>query len=66
MRAIIYARVSTKKQKEKGHSIEAQIKACKAYAEMQGWEIVGIYKEPKSGETIEKRPELQRALTFLE
>ena len=66
MRAIIYARVSTKKQEKKGHSIEAQIKACKTYAELKGWEIVGIYKEPKSGKNIEKRPELQRALSFLE
>ena len=66
IRAIIYARVSTKKQEEQGHSIEAQIKACRAYAEMKGWEVVGVYHEPKSGKNAKKRLQLQRALTFLE
>ena len=68
MRAIIYARVSTEEQKRKGYSIEGQIEACKSYAGAKGWEIIKIYKEPKSAKegSIEKRKELQRALTFLE
>ena len=68
MRAIIYARVSTEEQKRKGYSIEGQIEACKSYARAKGWEIIKIYKEPKSAKegSIEKRKELQRALTFLE
>ena len=66
VRAIIYARVSTKKQEEQGHSIEAQIKACRAYAEMKGWDVVGVYYEPKSGKNAKKRLQLQRALAFLE
>ena len=68
MRAIIYARVSTEEQKRKGYSIEAQIEACRAYAKAKGWEVVGVFEEPKSAKegSIEKRKELQKALTFLE
>ncbi len=66
MRAIIYARVSTEEQKRKGYSIEAQIEACRAYAQAKGWEVVMEYKEPKSGKRMDNRTELQRALSFLE
>lgn len=66
MKAIIYARVSTEEQKQKGYSIEAQLEACRSYAKAKGWEIVMEYKEAKSGKAAENREQLQRALTFLE
>jgi len=49
MRAIIYARVSTEEQKREGYSIEAQIKACRTYAQAKGWKVIRIYKGPKDG-----------------
>lgn len=64
MRSIIYARVSTEEQKT-GHSIEAQLEACRNYAKAKGWEIVIEYQETGSGKSIDNRTELQRALTML-
>ena len=61
MRAIIYARVSTEEQSRKGYSIDAQVDACRAYAQAKGWEVVMVYKEPKSGKRMDNRAELQRA-----
>ena len=55
MRAIIYARVSTEEQKREGYSIEAQIKACRTYAQAKGWEDIMVYKEPKSEERMDNR-----------
>jgi len=49
-RAAIYARYSSDNQREE--SIEAQIRACKEYAERNGIEIVKIYTdEAKSATT---------------
>ena len=66
VRAIIYARVSTEEQRRKGYSIEAQVEACMAYAKSKGWEVVKIYKEPKSAKegSLEKR-ELKKALLLI-
>ncbi len=41
--AVIYARYSSDKQTE--DSIEAQLRACNAYAEAKGYTVVGIYKD---------------------
>ena len=65
MRVIIYARVSTEEQ-ERGHSIDAQLEACRAYCKAKGWEIVFEYQEIGSGKSMEKRTKLQSALTMLE
>ena len=40
-RAVIYARVSTDEQANKGYSLESQIEACEKYAHAHGLEIVG-------------------------
>jgi len=39
-KAVIYARVSTKKQEEDGESLEYQLQRCRDYAEMRGIVIV--------------------------
>ncbi len=65
MRAIIYARVSTEEQKLYGYSLDAQIDACKNYCERRGWKVVMIYKEAISSRKEDKRPQFQRAITFL-
>ena len=44
-KAILYARVSTKKQAEKWTSLDDQIKHEKKFCERKWWEVVGIFKE---------------------
>jgi site-specific DNA recombinase len=41
--AVIYARVSSREQKEEGYSIEAQIKLLRSYAEKNGLSVIGEF-----------------------
>lgn len=55
-KAAIYARFSTDMQREE--SIDAQIRACKYYAQKEGLEIIKIYSDrAKSGTTVKGRKE---------
>lgn len=44
-RAVLYGRVSSKHQQEKGHRLPEQFKEMRAYAEKNGFEIVSEYEE---------------------
>ena len=59
---MLYFRVSTKKQGESGLGLEAQ----RAYIEhfYQGKSILAEFTDVRSGKTIHKRPELQKALAL--
>ena len=64
MRAASYARVSSEEQVE-GYSIDAQLRACRSYAEGAGWTVVAEYvDEGKSAraEDISKRPRFKAML----
>jgi site-specific DNA recombinase len=63
-KAVLYTRVSTGKQAESGLGLEAQLAKCRAHAEAHGYTVVGEFRdEAISGkDTIEARPELQKAL----
>jgi site-specific DNA recombinase len=62
IRAVGYIRVSTDEQANEGQSLDNQSARIKAYAESQGWELIGIYREEGySGKVIE-RPELTRMI----
>ena len=53
MRAVIYARFSSEKQTE--NSIDAQLRACKEYAERKNLKIVNTFIDrAKSGTTIKR------------
>lgn len=53
-RAVIYARFSSDMQREE--SIDAQVRACTAYAKSKGYNIVKTYvDEAKSGRDVTKR-----------
>ena len=57
-RAVLYARVSTDDQADKGYSLPSQLELCRKYAERLGFEIVGEMREDHSGATpIAERPE---------
>jgi len=63
-RAVGYVRVSTDEQ---SLSIEAQAAKIEAYAALYDLELVGVLiDESASGKTLERRPQLARALSMLE
>lgn len=64
-RAAIYIRVSTEEQAEEGYSLAAQERACRMYAEVQGWQVVQVYADEGLSafkDRIEDRPQLQQLL----
>ena len=63
-RAILYIRVSTDEQAEKGYSLKHQEDRLKQYCAYQNIDIVAIYKEDHSAKTFE-RPEFKKLLAFL-
>src|SRR3989344_3563795 len=56
MKAVIYARVSSKEQEETGYSLDAQEKLLKDYAEKSGFVIKKVFRvtESASGRQIRK------------
>lgn len=62
-KAIGYVRVSTEKQVETGVSLDAQINKIKAWASLNDYELIHIYKdEGVSGASLNKRDEMNEAL----
>ena len=62
MKAVIYARVSSEKQAERGTSIPAQIKICTEYIKKQGWTLYKTYiDEAKSALSVD-RPAFQEMI----
>lgn len=59
-KAVIYARFSSHAQKDV--SIDQQLHACRAYAERQDLEIVGIYEDRAISGTSDQRPGFQRMI----
>lgn len=66
VRAVVYLRVSTETQLD-GYGLDIQEKACRAYAEALGWEIVGVYEDGAVSGTLpaHERPGLADALELL-
>lgn len=60
MVAVIYARISSDKQKET--SIEAQIKKCKSYAEQKGYTVLKNYIDRYKTATTDNRPQFQQMI----
>jgi len=57
-RAVVYARVSTDDQADKGYSLPSQLDACRSYAEQLGYEVVAEYRDDHSGATpVSERPQ---------
>ena len=67
MNAIIYTRVSTQEQADSGAGLNAQVDACRAFAKLQGWNVVGEYQDAGVSGTadIEKRTGLMAAINEL-
>jgi len=58
--AVIYVRYSSHNQREE--SIDAQIRACKAYAESMGYTVIEIYSDSAQSATNDNRAEFQRMI----
>lgn len=65
LKAIGYARVSTSKQADKGHSLDLQLSALRAEAERHGWLFEGVTEEA-SARSLNRRPVLEAALKELQ
>lgn len=63
-KAILYIRVSTDEQAEKGYSQKHQEERLVRYCELQNIEVVSIYKEDHSAKNFD-RPEFQKLLIYL-
>jgi site-specific DNA recombinase len=59
MKAIVYARVSTDEQREKGYSLQSQVDACLKYAQEQGFTVVEELRDDFTGTKLD-RPGLDR------
>src|ERR1035441_8384293 len=59
LRLAIYARVSTKEQRE-GKTINSQVAELEAFATSQGWPIVDYYNDAGWSGSVMARPELDR------
>lgn len=60
-KAVIYARFSSDMQRHE--SIEAQVRACKEYAERKGYEVIEVYADEACSGTNDNRPAFQKMLT---
>jgi len=61
-KALIYCRVSTEEQAEKGYSLDTQEKICRDFAVRNGYVVDGVYKDDgKSGTNLD-RPALKALL----
>ncbi len=60
IRAVIYGRVSTDLQSET--SIDQQVRECRAYCAMQGWEVVEVYRDEGFSGTNIERPGYQQMM----
>ena len=61
-RVVIYTRVSTDEQAEEGHSLEAQLKICTAYAESRGWQVVDHFEDAGYSGSTDARPGFRRVM----
>lgn len=64
-RCLIYCRVSTDEQRDRGTSLESQEAACREYAAKQGWQVVDVVSESYSGGTFNGRPGLDRVRAMI-
>ncbi len=64
MRAVIYVRVSTDEQAEKGYSLKHQEERLRQYCQQNNIEIVNLFKEDHSAKTFD-RPSFTELLNFI-
>jgi site-specific DNA recombinase len=63
-KAILYIRVSTDEQADKGYSLKHQEERLKSYCQFHNIEVIGLYKDDHSAKSFE-RPAFKQLLNFL-
>ena len=63
--ALIYGRVSSKKQVVAGDGLNSQITACLNYAESKGYQVVGTYTDDLTG-SAQRRPGLDALFAVMQ
>jgi site-specific DNA recombinase len=63
-KAILYIRVSTDEQADRGYSLKHQEERLRSYCQSQNIEVIALYKDDHSAKTFE-RPAFQQLLSFL-
>lgn len=63
-RAIIYTRVSSKRQADDGLPLESQLASCRAKAEQLGAEVLREFVDSGISGTTDKRPAFQEAINY--
>jgi DNA invertase Pin-like site-specific DNA recombinase len=64
--ALIYCRVSTDEQAEKGYSLETQERFCRDFAKRNGYTVASVYRDDgKSGTSLD-RPALKALLAHVQ
>lgn len=63
-KAIIYCRVSSKRQKAEGHGLVSQETVCRVYADNKGYTVAGVFQDDLTG-AIFDRPGIHEMLAFL-
>ncbi len=67
VRALIYCRVSSVKQRIEGSGLESQEQRCRAYAEEHGYDVEMVFPDDVSGGgDFMKRPGMRAMLAYLE
>jgi len=66
--AVIYCRVSSKKQVQEGHGLSSQEATCRQYAQEQGFTVARVFRDDYSGGGGDfwARPGIRALLEFLE
>ena len=65
--ALIYCRVSDKKQKTDGHGLESQEHRCRQYAEQHGYDVEMVFPDDITGGTdFMERPGMRAMLAYLD
>ena len=66
-KAVIYCRVSTKKQNKNGSGLESQEYRCREYAKEKGYDVVAVFPDDVSGGgDFMNRPGMVALLAFLD
>ncbi len=63
-RAVIYARVSTKRQADDGVSMDSQIEQCRVKAKALEVDVVEVFRDEGKTGTNDRRPGFQSALAY--
>ena len=64
MKALIYTRVSTKEQAEKGFSLDAQKKACREFGENTGYAVDRVFVEEGESAKTRDRTQLKKLIGY--